>query len=792
MKSKKALSFVFLVLPIVLVTAVLSWGMVVGASSVAVPAHHDADMLTNVSADAVKFAIHGRVTHQAGISPTSWRVQALRPDGKVADEMVIGADGFYQLRPLSPAIYELQVVDEYDHILSLSPGSQNRIWPDAGSLADEYLLIVEADTPDMTAVFIQGSGQITGVVTAEDTGLPLSSIYVVAYSLDGGYQDGDFTDSQGRYDLIDLAAGQYKVRFQEYFGSVYATEWYDNQPNFDSATPVAVSEGGTTANINVALDIGGQITGQITAADTSLPLEDVRVVVYDSADDYVDIVYANTAGVYTVTQLANTAYRLKFEPHGTANLYLTEYYNDKPTLAAADPVPVALGQTVTGIDAVLTRGGTIQGTVTDATTGAPLADVVVSAYIDSAGSGCAGDFVFLASATTDAAGNYTLTKLPTGDYRLRFQPSSNGASAAYLSEYYHDKANLDLADIIHVTVPEVVDNINAGLARGGQIMGMVTAVDTSLPLANVRISVYDSNNWFVTSATTNASGMYTVTALVAGDYRLLFAPSSSGVASTYQREYYNDKPDLAAADAIPVPAAATISNINAALARGGQITGQVTAADTGLPLDDVSVSIYGSSGAFFGSVPVNSSGVYTTTGLATGSYRLRFSPSSFGDAADYMTEHYNDKPDLATANPVNVTAPSLVTGIDAALARGGKITGRVTATGTGAPVEDVRVYAYDADGRYVTYDYTDASGDYAITGLSSGGYRLYFYKAFPIYQGCSVSYYVVSEYYDDKPDLASGDVIQVVAPNIVGGIDAVMSVPNGPFDKHVYLPAVLR
>ncbi|MBE2197125.1 MAG: carboxypeptidase regulatory-like domain-containing protein [Anaerolinea sp.] len=443
MKKMKGLSLLFPGLLVVLVLLVTNWIASAGVSTLVdaplVAAAPQWDMPTAFVMD-----IHGRVTTPQGNSRMDWRVQVIRLDGKVADEAAVGRDGFYQLRPLPPTVYELQVVDGNGRILPLSPGSQSQVWPDGGSLVDEYLLIVEADMPDMTAVSIQGSGQITGVVTAGDNGLPLSSVYVVAYSLDGVYQDGDFTNSQGQYELIGLAAGDYKIRFQK-LSSVYVTEWYDNQPNFDSATPVAVSEGGTTANINATLDVGGEITGQITAADTSLPLEDVRVVVYDSAGDYVDTVYANTTGVYTVTRLAADSYRLKFEPYGTADAYLREYYNDKPTLETADSIAVALGQVVVGIDATLTRGGEIHGTVTDATTGVPLADVVVSAYIDSVGSSCAGDFVLVNSATTDATGSYTLTRLPTGSYRLRFRPSSSGVSAAYLGEYYNNKPDLNTA-----------------------------------------------------------------------------------------------------------------------------------------------------------------------------------------------------------------------------------------------------------------------------------------------------------------------------------------------------------
>ena len=51
-----------------------------------------------------------------------------------------------------------------------------------------------------------------------------------------------------------------------------------------------------------------------------------------------------------------------FDNDGT---YVTEYYDDQPSLELADDVPVAQGENVTGIDAQLARTGTIRGTVTD-------------------------------------------------------------------------------------------------------------------------------------------------------------------------------------------------------------------------------------------------------------------------------------------------------------------------------------------------------------------------------------------------------------------------------------------
>jgi 5-hydroxyisourate hydrolase-like protein (transthyretin family) len=377
------------------------------------------------------------------------------------------------------------------------------------------------------------------------------------------------------------------------------------------------------------------------------------------------------------------------------------------------------------------------------------------------------------AATTNASGFYTVTGLVSGSYQVHFDTSYwGGTSAAYLGEYYNDRASLTTADPVAVADGGVTSGIDAALTLGGQITGRVTAADTGDPLEDVLVGADDSGGNYV-SDLTDATGVYTVT-VPAGNYRLRFNPAF-GASVAYLSEYYNDKPTLATADAVPVTLGGVTSNINAVLNRGGQITGQVTAADGGAPLPYVSISVYDSNGVQAGSGSTNASGVYTTTGLATGSYRLYFS------TGDYIGKYYNDKASLATADPVNVTAPNLVSGINAVLARGGKISGRVTAADTGAPLSGVLVGAYDSNGTEVQYDYTDSCGNYTITGLPTGNYRVRFH-GFTICANVGGSYVLktyVGEYYNDKPSLATADVLAVTAPGTVSNINAVLALSSG-------------
>ena len=110
--------------------------------------------------------------------------------------------------------------------------------------------------------------------------------------------------------------------------------------------------------------------------------------------------------------------------------------------------------------------------------------------------------------------------------------------------------------------------------------------------------------------------------------------------------------------------------------------------------------------------------------------------------SNYLTEFYDDQPDLDSAQQVAVTSGSETTGIDAEMVAAGSIQGTVTDSGTN-PLESVCVVAYDSGGSYKTVAYTDASGEYSIRNLDTGEYRLEFYN-------CGSPANVLPEYYNDK------------------------------------------
>lgn len=519
------------------------------------------------------------------------------------------------------------------------------------------------------------AARISGRVTSAETGDPLGGMRV---NISGpGGSNSLTTDSNGEYtSYAGLESGSYSVSFGPAF---------DSQNYIRQTQTVSVTAADLLTGVDAALSTGGTLTGKVTAPDTT-PIKDVSVYVSNEDGSYQKYVYTEADGTYTAIGLPSGNYRAFFRKNG----YIAETYDDQPGYQQADVIPVTAPNTTAGIDAVLSPGGSISGKVTDAATGAPIQGVFVE-VLDADGGRAEAGF-------TNAAGEYTMyATLPSGTYRVRFNPDDRNASCGYVLEYYNDQFDAESADLVTVTAPNTTTNINAEMSRGSIIFGRVTEDGTGALLSGVSVLVYDASGEVVASGRTTFNGGYLTTPGVpSGDYRVLFRDYNTG----YIDEYYSDKLTLDTANAIPITAPNDVAGINAALAKGGTISGKVTAADTGAVFAYVSVTVYDTQGDAVAYASTDEDGTYTVlAGLPTGDYRLSFRPPGyFGELeglasvqvrvdqrdtggptiaqgegpanSGYLTMFYRDKLTLADADPVRVTAPNETTGIDMVLRRG--------------------------------------------------------------------------------------------------------------------------
>lgn len=616
---------------------------------------------------------------------------------------------------------------------------------------------------------LRNGGSISGTVTAEGTGAPVGGVCVTAsaagtlsFGTVGGYGSA-CTDASGTYQISGLSTGDFTVWFQPAFGANLLAEYFDGKDAGSSADLVSVVVGQPRVDINASLRVGATISGRVTGADTGLGLENACVMVanggslsFGSGTPFTGYVCTDAAGDYRVVAMPTGTYTVRFYPPQDSN-YLEQSYNGKGPGQTPDPISVTAGEDRSEISAALQPGGSISGRVTRAADGEPVADLCVSAVGQ-------GDLSFGSGGwgvgCTDAEGNYRIIRLGTGQFQVSF-PASTTKNLA--PQYYSGKTSAATADPVSVTVGVETTGIDAAMADGGSITGIITAAETGQPVANGCVSAVPEGELSFTTgaggfACSDATGAYRIGGLTTNSYVVSFSPP---LGSELLGESYNGRGPGEQPDPVAVTIGAESSGIDASLDRGGIISGTVTGSDGGVPLSGVTVSAVGSGPSPY--AVTNSLGQYSLVGLHTGDYRITFSPSYL---SNHLSEWYNDKPDMASADLVAVAAGATVTGIDAELVAGGRITGRVTDAETGNPLRGVCAEVRPASSTSSTIGRgcSGIDGRYEVKLLATGNYVVRF-------AGDADH---VSRWYNGKATASSADIVSVATSVTTANVDAAL------------------
>ncbi|MGC5169265.1 hypothetical protein ACLQ2Q_01295 [Microbacterium sp. DT81.1] len=401
--------------------------------------------------------------------------------------------GAYTIRDLTPGSYRVQ--------FSTTGYRDGSAWAPRPNLVSEYFRdttsftsatpvnVSTADAADVDAELAIGR-KISGTVTLPP-GTDPDALRAISVSASGDVPSGSVTvdPASGSYSLTGLVPGTYRVQFSvnsywDFPSSTtvtpnLASEFYDDAPDWSSAVLVDVTSG-DMSDVDAAMDAGRSISGTVTLPDGAPDVWMDSIYVTASGVDVGSFKSAKpdpTTGEYTITGLSPAAYTVAFRsssntPGTPAPNLVEEYWDDALTSLTAQPVDVTAGDR-TGIDASLSSGRSIAGTVTlpaDAPA-AWLGGVYVAAVDQD------GNYVGGGSAVDPATGKYSIDRLMPGDYRVRFSAGSYFDGTAFqptdlASEYYDDAPTFEDAAVLSVGSDDV-GGIDATLEHGASISGKI-------------------------------------------------------------------------------------------------------------------------------------------------------------------------------------------------------------------------------------------------------------------------------------------------------------------------------
>ncbi len=633
-------------------------------------------------------------------------------------EICTDASGTYDSGPIHPGAYEVSFArrgDPQDH----HDRSLHRVVIRAGEEASLDVVIENEPT-----------GRLNGTIVSAADGAPVPGC-VFARPVEDG-DEAKIPDTHWRGCTVDggfasgpLVPGRYHVAISPSDGRHLTTFHGDGNDFRYLGSAVSVDSEGDGVALPVRL--GASIAGRVMTPDDQ-PATGVTVRACLQANSHAwpwpgtgcppwegrsATVDAN--GDYRIDSVGWTGAGESFFVSFTGPGFAGEWWSGDSGLStpisdvgAAQPVPITLGVTASGIDAVLSRDdSTIAGLVTDSVSGEPIEDAVVQV----APSGRL--YEVAAEVSTDAAGAYALSGLEPGSYTV----------SVIAIGYATARSPVEL----DVETPPV----NVAVVPQGAIEGVVSADKLSASTPPWR------NEYCVTAAPTDGSfepirrcrvlgTTYRISKLPAGTYNLTIGENS-------------DYTDISI-DGVVVEAPATTTQ-DAVLIRRPTITGSVRDS-AGEPVVGIEVCALpnGSGEGRCGST--NTEGAFDLP-VGAGGYLVK--PEERGDEEQW---------EFIPAAAVEMTVGDEDASADFVLARRPVIHGTLMDDSDGRPACGVEVQAhhFDSEGPQARTNVDCTTGAYSLR-VDPGEYKVRF--------RARNSSAVISQWWSGAADFDSADTIEL-------------------------------
>ncbi len=314
------------------------------------------------------------------------------------------------------------------------------------------------------------TGSISGTVMEFGGTTPIAGVEVCVESREEGSGEEWMylcaeTDELGEYSVPNIPDGSYVVEFWPK-GLNYIRQYYPDKSFYEEAIPVTVASGAAVTGLDAHLKQGGTIRGRVTDALSGDGLQWVEVCAFVPDEFFGGCATSDAEGDYSIAGLPAGSYVVEF---WSEEGYEDAYYGG----GSGTPVQVSVGATASGIDAALEKGAMLSGRVTDAATGAGVAQTLVCLHPASPGAygGCA---------LSGKAGLYSFDGLPGGSYKVGFSEEPEEAfEDGYETQFYDGKATLAEASVITLAAHEARTGVDARLTRPAARPPVVVPILTS-------------------------------------------------------------------------------------------------------------------------------------------------------------------------------------------------------------------------------------------------------------------------------------------------------------------------
>ena len=504
----------------------------------------------------------------------------------------------------------------------------------------------------------------------------------------------------------------------------------------------------------------GEITGTVQNGGGQT-LEDILVTAYRQRVGAQGIEYiaelstmTEADGSFNLRPLIPGIYRVSFRDLNF--VYGHSYYFNHDTLEDANSMAVAANASLALSTVTLTEAAAITGIVA-CELNLPLEGIMVTAHTR------VQDNTFsVASADTDASGNFAITGLTAGTYYVSF----TCPYGFFFTQYFNNVGSIDDATPLHLTTSDTFDQANAALIPTATVSGTVNnsannpVEDIVVSLLRLRDSTrtpYSQDCFEVIEQTvTGDDGTYFFGRLVAGSYFLHF----SDLEARFLDLYYANAFIPARASPLIVGDRQHLANRNVTLTHTASLSGTVS--DTELNyLSGILVRLFNLESApnpitpEFLTTPsfetyTDDSGNFQLTNVSPGNYLLEFSDST----GRHITLYHFDQLDPNTAHTVTITPGTHLTGHNASLSPAARITGTVIEEISGLTLAGAQVFLFEDSSSQTPFLTTETSedGSFAFRGLAQGDYYLgfvpsgydlesmqFFYRSYQITEAASIS-----------------------------------------------------